>query len=107
MGTFVGFCQIINYFSKVTKDSTHLHNDKIMNYTHPKVIPWGWTNKWMDKWRDGQTDRQTNGQIFTQYSGMSSHSLRGVRIYNLVQLFLFEVKTAVTIPKLIQGICIS
>jgi hypothetical protein len=29
---------------------------------------------------DKQTDRRTDGQIFTQYSGISSHSLRGVRI---------------------------
>jgi hypothetical protein len=47
-----------------------------MYYAHPKVIPWGQTNKQPDKWRDGQTDGQTNGQIiFTQYSGISSHSL--------------------------------
>jgi hypothetical protein len=51
-----------------------------MYYTHPKVIPWGWTNKWTDKRRDGQTGRRTNGQTFTQYSGISSHSLRGVWI---------------------------
>jgi hypothetical protein len=30
---------------KVTNDSTHLHNNKIMYYTHPKVIPYGRTNK--------------------------------------------------------------
>jgi hypothetical protein len=23
-----------------------------MYYTHPKVIPWGWTNKQTDKWTD-------------------------------------------------------
>jgi hypothetical protein len=33
-----------------------------------------------DKQTNGRTNRQTNGQIFTQYSGISSHSLRGVRI---------------------------
>jgi hypothetical protein len=35
---------------------------------------------------DGQTNKQTNGQIFAQYlySGISSHSLRGVRIQNMV-----------------------
>jgi hypothetical protein len=53
---------------KVTKGSTHLHNNKIMYYTHPKVISWG------------QTDRQMDGQIFAQYSGTSSHSLMGVCI---------------------------
>ena len=29
-----------------------MHNNKIMYYTHPKVIPWGWTNKQTDKRRD-------------------------------------------------------
>ena len=60
MGTFVGFYQIIN-FTKSNKDSTHLHNNKIMYYTHPKVIPWGQpnnqTNKRTDKGRDKQTDK--------------------------------------------------
>jgi hypothetical protein len=41
-----------------------------MYYTHPKVIPWGRTNKQMD----GQMEGQTNGQ-------KSSHSLRGVWIH--------------------------
>jgi hypothetical protein len=50
-GTFVGFYQIIN-FTKSNKDLTHLHNNKIMYYTHPKVIPWGQTNK--------QTNKRTN-----------------------------------------------
>ncbi len=60
-----------------------MHNNKIMYYTHPKVIPWGWTNKRTDKQTGGQTDEWKNGQIFTQYSGISSHSLRGVWITSL------------------------
>jgi hypothetical protein len=43
---------------KVAKDSTHLHNNKIMYYTHPKVIPWGQTNIQTD----GQMEGQINGQ---------------------------------------------
>ncbi len=79
MGTFVGFYQIID-FIKCNKSSTHLHNNKIVYYTHPKVIPWGQKNKWTNKQRDRQTDGWKNGQIFIQYSRMSSHSLRGVWI---------------------------
>jgi hypothetical protein len=45
------------------RDATHLHKNKVMYYTHPKVIPWVQTNKQMDV----QTNKQTNGQIFTQY----------------------------------------
>ncbi len=52
-------------------------NNYLIIYT-PKVIPWGQMDKQTNKWTNGQTD----GQIFTQYSGISSHSLRGVRILN-------------------------
>jgi hypothetical protein len=45
---------------KLTKDSTHLHNNKIMYHTHPKVIPWGWTNKQTD-YRG--MDKRTKGQL--------------------------------------------
>jgi hypothetical protein len=41
------------------------------------MIPWGRTDKRTDKWKDKRTD----GQIFAHYSGISSHSLRGVRIF--------------------------
>ncbi len=37
----------------------------------------------MDKQTNGQTDGQTNGHIFTQYSGISSHFLRGVWIQGI------------------------
>jgi hypothetical protein len=53
---------------KVTKDSNHLHNNKIMYYTHPKVIPWGWTNKQTDGQMDKQTDKyllNIQGQALT------------------------------------------
>jgi hypothetical protein len=40
----------------------------------------GMDNKRTDKGRDGQMNRWTNGQIFTQYSGISSHTLSGVPI---------------------------
>ena len=54
----------------------------------------GQTDKRTDKWTngrtngqtDGQTDKRTDGQIFAHYSGISSHSLRGVRI---LCMFLF------------------
>jgi hypothetical protein len=42
----------------------------------PKGIPWGQMDKQTNKW----TNRWMDGQIFTQYSGISSHSLRGVQI---------------------------
>jgi hypothetical protein len=41
-------------------------NNYLIIYT-PKVIPWGQTEK--------QTNKRTHGQIFTQYSGISSHSM--------------------------------
>ncbi len=54
-------------------------NNYLIIYT-PNVIPWGQMDKQTNKQMDGRTDRQTDRQIFTQYSGISSHSLRGVRI---------------------------
>ncbi len=51
MGTFVGFYKRID-LPKVTKDSSHLYNNKIMYSTHPKVIPRGFTEK--------LTNKQTN-----------------------------------------------
>ncbi len=50
-------------------------NNYLITYT-PKVIPWGQTDKQTNK----QTNKWTDGQIFTQFLGISSHSLRGVRI---------------------------
>ncbi len=65
------------------------YSQLLMYYTHPKVIPWGRTNKQTDKRRDGQMNRRPNGQIFTQYSGISSHSLGGVWILVLLRNPLF------------------
>ncbi len=42
-----------------------------------KVITWGQTDKQTNK----QTYVRTDGQIFTQCSGMRSHSLRGAGIH--------------------------
>ena len=39
-----------------------------MYYTHPKVIPWGWTNKQTDGQMDKQTDKyllNIQGQALT------------------------------------------
>jgi hypothetical protein len=48
-------------------------NNYLIIYT-PKVIPWGQTDK--------QTNKRTHGQIFTQYLGISSHSM-GACIANI------------------------
>ena len=45
-----------------------------------KVIPWGQTDKQISKRADGRMDGRMDGQIFTKYSGISSHSLMGVQI---------------------------
>ncbi len=45
-----------------------LYEIKLVPYNKPLCTHWGRTNKWMDE----QMDEWTNGQIFTQYSGISS-----------------------------------
>jgi hypothetical protein len=37
---------------------------------------------------DGRTNRRTNGQIFAQYSGRSSHSLKGVQVFSRIKSFV-------------------
>ncbi len=54
---------------------------KKTNINTPTVIPWGQTDK--------QTNKRMHGQIFTQYSGISSHSM-GARIFIRSTDFLFD-----------------
>jgi hypothetical protein len=53
----------------------------------PKVIPWRQTDKQTNGWMDGQ--------IFTQYSGISSHSLMGVWILSKGHLLiLYHIRSS-------------
>jgi hypothetical protein len=60
----------------ITRRMNQILTKQIQLIYTPKVIPWGQRDKQTNKQMDGWTD----GQIFTQYSGISSHSLMGVRI---------------------------
>ncbi len=59
MGTLLGLYEIVK-FSKITKNSTDLHNNK----QHPQRYFQG----------DVHTHTHTHTQIFSRYSGISSHS---------------------------------
>ncbi len=67
----------------------NIHNTKkklFIYYSHSDPMGTnGQTDKRTDKRTNGQMDKRTDGQIFAHYSGITSHSLRGVRIGIIVK----------------------